>query len=386
MAYAIMRAARLGRALPVVPAKPGAARPGSRQVFTNAQIIERFDAWLEVIGRSANTRGAYVWTAKRFGKYLADKLFASVTTADVRGFLGELYSRNLQSSTIAHRLFALRNLFHFLELGGQVSTSAPRYIQTRKVPKRLPHAKSEEEIERLINAAETPRDRAILELLYASGLRVSELAHLRVEDVNLKARSLIVRQGKGGKDRIGLFGRKAAEALAAYLGDRSTGPLFVPLAVCKPRTQRGGLTRDRYGVWWGQWRETDRNGKRLTRSVRLGDYELPTKERARQALDAFLKDKLPKASPRPRRVRPGAALSARGIYRVVVNAAKRGGLERIHPHILRHSMATHMLNRGADIRFVQELLGHSSLVATQKYLHVAIERLREVHRRCFARG
>jgi integrase/recombinase XerD len=103
----------------------------------------------------------------------------------------------------------------------------PRYITRRKLPKRLPHAKSEEEIEQLIAASRTPRDRALIELGYASALRISELAHLNVEDLNLRARSLIVRRGKGGNDRIGLFGKRAAEALREYLGNATlySGPV-----------------------------------------------------------------------------------------------------------------------------------------------------------------
>jgi site-specific recombinase XerD len=111
------------------------------------------------------------------------------------------------------------------------------------------------------------------------------------------------------------------------------------------------------------------------RSVCLGDYELPTKERARQALNAFLKNKLPAS----RQEGVGVGLVSRSIYRIVVLAAKRAGITGISPHTLRHSCATHLLNRGVDIRFVQELLGHCNLGATQKYLHVAIERLQKVH-------
>ena len=180
-----------------------------------------------------------------------------------------------------------------------------------------------------------------------------------------------MRQGKGGNDRIALFGQKAAASLQTYLGDRQTGPLFVP----DPHRQRGGVFRDRSGAWWGQWRETVK-GKRVMRSVRLGDYELPTKERAQRTLEVFLADKLPKTEPTATR-----GLSRKAIWRIVTQAAKRAGIAGVHPHTLRHSMATHCLNRGMDIRFVQELLGHSSLVATQKYLHVATAKLQETHKR-----
>jgi site-specific recombinase XerD len=305
--------------------------------------------------------------------------------ADIRAFLSHLYTRHLGNGTRAARLFALRRFYDFLALGDQVRVSVPRLVSVAKVPKRLPHAKTEEEIERLIAAAENPRDLAILELGYASALRVSELHNLWVEDINLRSRTLIVREGKGGDDRIGLFGRKAAAALAAYLCGRTTGPLFLSLAERQFPEQRGGVTCDRYGVWWGQWRETVK-GKRVMKSIRLGDYEIPTRERAREALAAFLADKLPKERPRNSIPGPQHGLSVKAIQRVIHKAAKRAGIEGVHPHILRHSAATHCLNHGMDIRFVQEFLGHQSLLATQKYLHVAIPSLLRSHTKFHPHG
>jgi site-specific recombinase XerD len=115
------------------------------------------------------------------------------------------------------------------------------------------------------------------------------------------------------------------------------------------------------------------------RNVRLGDYDIPNKERARIALDAFLAGKLPTRGPDKK------PLGKKGIYRVIVAAAKRAGITGVHPHVLRHSMATHCLNRGMDIRHVQELLGHTSLVATQKYLHLATANLQKTHAKFFPR-
>jgi integrase/recombinase XerD len=280
---------------------------------------------------------------------------------------------------MANELFALRAFYKFLELGDQVLVSAPRYVSTRKLPKRLPNVKSEAEIEQIIAAAKTPRELALIELAYASGLRISELAHLRVEDLNLDARSLLVRGGKGDKDRIGLFGRPAAAALRECMGDRTTGFVFLP----ERQHQQGSVWMDRtYHIWFGQWRETDANGKRVMRTVRLGDYELPTKERARQALDAFLADKLPPEEA----CSPEGGLTVRSIHRIIVRVAKRAGIKGVTPHTFRHSCATHCLNHGMDIRFVQELLGHDSLVTTAKYLHVAVDRLKEIHTRCHPGG
>jgi site-specific recombinase XerD len=372
MNYALTR----NRAPNSLPSPPKSEREGRaiRRIFNNDQIIERFDKWLLICGKTKNTRLTYVKAARLFAAFLVDKPLTAATKEDVRAFIALLFAKGMAASTIQARLDALKVLGDCLQLGGQVRASVPRFIRSRKVPKRLPHAKSEEEIKKLIAAARTPRDLAILELGYASGLRVSELANLRIEDVNLEARSLIVRQGKGGKDRIGLFGRPAAAALRDYLGKRTTGRLFLQ------RHQQGGVWRGHYGIWFGQWRETDKTGKRVMRTVRLGDYELPTKERARLALDAYLRDKLPEKESDTQ------GLSTRTLYRVIVAAAKRAGLTGVHPHILRHSCATHCLNHGMDIRHIQELLGHEWVSTTAKYLHSATANLQSVHEKFLPRG
>jgi site-specific recombinase XerD len=282
------------------------ARPLRRRSFQNEVLVGKFDRYLLALNYSPRTRQRYGTCVKQLSAFLGDRNLVTATSNDVREFLASLYERNLSTSTRANVLYALRTFYHFLELGGQVRTSAPQTVHAPKLPTRLPHAKSEEEIEQLLNAAQTPRDRALLELAYASGLRVSELAHLQCEDVDLRAGSLVVRHGKGDKDRVGLFGNKAAAALRIYLGDRRSGSLF-------------GIT-------------------------------------------------------------------SRSIGRIVAKIAKRANVAGVHPHVFRSSMATHLLNRGSDIRFVQELLGHTSLVATQKYLAVATSRLSEVHGQFHPRG
>jgi integrase/recombinase XerD len=364
-----------------LPKLPGSEPKSIRRIFNNDQLIERFGRWLLVCGKAENTRVNYVLAAKQFAKFLVNKPLTAATKEDVRAWIFSLYTKPLAATTMQHRLDSIRALFDCLQLGGQVRAAVPRFVLRRKLPKRLPHAISEEEIERLIAAARTPRERALIELGYASALRISELAHLNVEDLNLRARSLIVRRGKGGDDRIGLFGKQAAYALREYLGERQTGPLFVP----EPRIERqqGGVTCGKYGDWWGQWRELDATGKkRVLRSIRLGDYEIGTRERAREALRHYLEYKL---TPYVRPV-PARRVVVRSLYRDIVKVAKRAGISGMHPHVLRHSCATHCLNRGMDIRFLQDLLGHTSLMATQKYLHLATANLKKVHEKFFPRG
>jgi integrase/recombinase XerD len=347
-----------------------------RRIFNNDQLIERFDKWLMICGRSPNTRLSYTLAARQFARSLVNKPVTAATKENVRDFIGTLYAKGFASSTMQLKLDVLRVFFDFLHLGGRIHDCVPRRILRRKLPKRLPHAKSEEEIVRVINAAETPRDRAILEMLYATGLRVSELAHLRLEDLRLQDGSLTVRMGKGGKDRPAFFGRAAEKALRAYIGERSAGFVFAP-----GRVPRGGVWRDKYGTWFGQWRETDAYGKRVMRTVKLGDYEIPTKEKAQLALKTYLQREIS-----PDRTPAEKPLSIHTMWRIVVDAAKRAGIADMHPHVFRHSMATHILNSGADIRFVQEFLGHTSLVATQKYLHVATAQLQLTHAKFHPRG
>jgi site-specific recombinase XerD len=359
---------------PLQPPKATLARPIRRRSFANEILVSKFDRYLEVIKRSPLTRIKYAAWLKQFGAFLDGKNFAVATREDVRGFLATLFDRNVQKGTIASALYALRNFYRFLQLGDQVLIEVPRQVQVTKIPKRLPHALSLQEIKRILAAAGTPRNLALLELAFASGLRVSELANLRIEEVNLKARSLVVREGKGGNDRIGLFGRPAAAALRAYLGDRTSGFVFQP----EPRRQKGGVTRGKGGDWWRQWRE---GGK--MHSIRLGDYEIPTAERARQALADFLRAKLPPAKEAP----PERRLSPRSIFRIVVKVAKRAGIEKkVGPHTFRHSCFTACLNGGMDIRYIQQLAGHKNLNFTQRYLHISMDRLKATHTRFLKRG
>lgn len=278
----------------------------AKQLSGNQDTVERFDRHLQVVHNySPHTRQAYTFHARRFAEAL-DKPLALADKQDVRAYLALLLSQGAGPHTPDQALFALRSLFKFLKLNGEVVASPPHLISTRKLPKRLPQAKSEEEIERLIAAAKTPRDLAILEMLYATGLRNSELVHLRVEDINFDARSLVVRQGKGGNDRLALYGTKAAEALEGYLEGCRVGPLF--------------------------------------------------------------------------------NITVRQVHRIVGQTARRAGLTGIHPHTLRHSFASHMLSRGADLRSIQELMGHSSLSVTQCYLHITPGQLCAIHERCHPHG
>ena len=264
-----------------------------------------------------------------------------VTPADlnhqtVRAFLGELFQRGTAGSTSARRLAAIRSFARYLRREGflnddpGVLISAPR--QEQKIPAHL----DIDEMKELLDAPDTTtplgrRDRAILELFYAAGLRLSELVGVDLEDLNLSGRLLRV-LGKGGKERILPFNRTAAAAIREYLKDRQS----------------------------------------LARSVRPSLVGEGSRH--------------PKGEPLFLNYR-GGRLSTRSVDRLVRRYVNQSSTKLgISPHALRHSFATHLLERGADLRVIQELLGHSRLTTTQRYTHVNASQLTQLYRRTHPRA
>jgi integrase/recombinase XerC len=243
----------------------------------------------------------------------------------LRGFLATLHEKKQKKSTIARKLAAMRSFYEFGLRKKWIAENPAKILATPKQEKRVPSFLSEEEAAALLDLPSTGRpadlrDRAILELFYATGVRVSELVGVGLEDIHLDERLVRVR-GKGKKERLVPFGRKAAEALRDYL------------------------------------------------RVRPALLNVPPEERA-----VFLNYR-------------GGRLTARSVERMVEKAIRRTAVSRrISPHSLRHSFASHLLGRGADLRVIQELLGHASLATTQKYTHVDVRQLLEVYKKAHPRS
>ncbi|HXD74518.1 MAG TPA: tyrosine recombinase XerC [Vicinamibacterales bacterium] len=243
----------------------------------------------------------------------------------LRGFMADLHRRGLTASSAARKLAAARTFLRYLRREGFVEDDATRLVPTPKREIRMPTHLSEEEMIRLVGAppADEPlgrRDRAILELFYASGLRLSELAGLDVDDVNVSAQ-MVRALGKGGKERLVPFNKSTAKAMREYLKDREQ------LAHAWPRA------------------------------------------RGRRSAPLFLNYR-------------GSRLTVRSVDRLVRRYAKASGVRPgVSPHALRHSFATHLLQRGADLRAIQELLGHARLSTTQRYTHVNAAQLLDVYKK-----
>ena len=285
---------------------------------------------------SPHTLRAYRGDFERFLTFLVDYLGVEVgeltptrvDAAAVRAFLGSLARSKLSPPARARTLSAVKTLFRYACREGVLAANPAAAVRTPKLDKKLPRHLRPGETEDLLEAADDDaplphRDRALLELLYASGLRVAELASLDWTDLDLSARVLRV-VGKGSKERMVPFGIPAAEALKA---------------------------------WFRDWEEI------RARTPSPGTAE-----------PVFLNYR-------------GTRLSARSVRRVIDRYARDAGIQGgVHPHTLRHTFATHLLEGGADLRAIQELLGHSSLATTQKYTHVEVERLLAVYREAHPRA
>jgi integrase/recombinase XerD len=282
----------------------------------NDPAVEGFLALLAA-QRAPRTVDAYRRDLTTYAAWL-DGPISLTTTADLERYLAGLRAAGLAGSTIARRVAALRSFFrHQVLLGARTDNPAAELDLPRR-QRRLPRTLSPGEAERLIEAATgaTPRalrDRALVELLYGAGLRVSEAVGLGKTDVDLDSR-LVRAIGKGSKERVVPVGRSAVDALRRYL---SRGRPF-----------------------------------------------LDTRHRPELFLNAR-----------------GGALTRAGVFLILRRLAAKAGLEpgRVHPHLLRHSFATHLLEGGADLRSVQEMLGHADLATTELYTHVSDRRRRELY-------
>lgn len=265
-------------------------------------------------GASAHTLRAYKKDLEEFDEFVK-KGPEEIEMIDVRGFVARQIKNGLNKTSAGRRLAAIRSFLKYLHREGYIKVNPAKLVSTPKTQKLLPKFLSVDETFSLIEQPRgvgfmKARDRAILELLYSSGLRVSEIAGLTTEDLNTRE-GLVKVKGKGKKERILPIGSKAVDAIKSYLVEKMLL-------------------------------------KRRNKAVFLN--------------------------------RGGGKLSDRGIRRIVVKYAKQTGISgSIGPHTIRHTFASHLLQSGADLRVIQELLGHASLSTTQKYTHLDITHLMDIY-------
>lgn len=324
--------------------------PGWFTVTTELKEFLRFLALNR--NASAHTVRAYDSDLSQFLDYAAsaasvkrrDLTPAQLDRGALRGFLAELHRAGQSRATAARKLAAARTFLRYLRREGFIDDDPGALVATPKREVRMPAHLSEAEMTALLAApaGDTPlsrRDRAILELFYASGLRLSELVGLDIDDVNLSARMVRV-LGKGGKQRLVPFNGSTAGALREYLRDRDV------------LVGQDGLER------------RERRSSRPSRGSSL----------SRPSRPLFVNYR-------------GGRLTVRSVDRLVRRYVSASSTRLgISPHALRHSFATHLLQRGADLRAIQELLGHARLSTTQRYTHVNTAQLLEVYRKSHPRA
>ncbi len=290
------------------------------------EMMEDIDAFLEDLkhrrGLSAHTVKNYGSDLVQFAEFIDESLgierLDDIDVLAIRAFLAELHQQGIARASIARKLASIRTFFRYLTREGKIEQNPARLVSTPRLDHKIPPRMEQSEVERLLDCPDGTsqlgrRDSAMLELLYATGLRVGELVALDLSRLDRDSKLVRV-LGKGGKERIVPFGEVAAEAIELYLHDRL-------------ELVRRGRGTDALFL-------NARGGRLTARSVR-------------RLLERYLRDAALKSS--------------------------------LSPHSLRHAFATHLLERGCDLRSIQELLGHQSLSTTQKYTNLSTQRLLDVY-------
>ena len=285
------------------------------------KAVAKFIRALEERNASAHTIKAYRTDLAQFAEYVGPQGWRDIDHVLIRGYLANLYERGLSKTSVARALAALRSLYRWLAQEGEVEQNPAALVATPKLPKKLPRVPTIEEVNTVLDSsmpecsAFSERDQVILELLYGCGIRNSELIGINLDDIRWSNEMILVR-GKGRKERYVPFGDSAKAAVQAYL----------------PARQKV-----------------------------LGE----TKRTTERALLINLR---------------GTRLTTRSVGRIVKQIAVARGLSPdVHPHTLRHAFGTHMLEEGADLRAIQEMLGHERLSTTQRYTQLTVKHVMDVY-------
>ena len=260
---------------------------------------------------SSNTVNSYVRDLEEFNSFLESEYIKHVTYKDIRSYLAHMYNKKYSSRTISRKLSAIRSFYKYEVNKGVIRDNPCLLISNPKVEKKLPNYLSYNEIETMLEVPDTfknnsLRDKLIIEILYSTGIRVSELVNIKVKDIDFYNNQILI-LGKGNKERYVIFGNTLKDMLKEYISIKSDSEYLI----------------------------TNKYNKKM---------------------------------------------STRSIEEIVKKIAKIDGIKgKVTPHTIRHTFATHMLNEGADLRVVQELLGHENLKTTEVYTHVSNERLRSVY-------
>src|SRR5216683_1755394 len=309
----------------------GLIMEASRTIVGKA--IDKFLRSLRERNVSPHTIKAYSGDLAKFCAYSGSRKWREIDHVTIRGFLSHLYEKGLGKTSVARSLAAVRSLYRWLAQEGVVEQNPAALVSTPKLAKKLPRVPTMEEMNSVLNGAMPEiasfpeRDRLMLELLYGCGIRNSELVGINLDDISLSNEAILIR-GKGKKERYVPFGGSALAALSVYL------------------------------PWRLQLLATLDNTLKST----------PKKTMQAKGMPAYLVNQR------------GGRLTTRSVGRIVKRIAVAKGLSPdVHPHTLRHAFGTHMLEEGADLRAIQELLGHERLATTQRYTQLSVKHVMNIY-------
>jgi integrase/recombinase XerD len=298
--------------------------------LSNAQnrLLQNFQEYLSVEkGLSDNSVHSYGYDLNKFAAFLGKEHidFLEVKANDIMRFLAEEKKRKISAKTLAREVVAIRQFYKFLKEENKLDFNPTEKIETPEVSRTIPDYLTQEEIDELFASIREDniyelRDKCIFELLYSSGLRISEACNLKITDLDLSGMTIVV-EGKGGRQRLVPFGEKSLEILKKYLAES------------RPEILK----------------------------KRLCDYLFVSKK--------------------------GSFINRKSVWRLLNHYIERTGIQKkVTPHTLRHSFATHLIENHADLKAVQELLGHIDISTTQIYTHMANKTLKEIHKKYHPRG
>ncbi len=301
-------------------------------------IVERatddFLRHLRERNASPHTIKAYAGDLDVFAAYIGTRGWKAIDHIAIRGFLSHLYDKGLSKTSVARALAAVRSLYRWLAQEGVVEQDPAKLVSTPRLPKKLPRVPTIEEMNFVLDgkmpeiASFPERDRLMLELLYGCGIRNSELVGINLDDISMSNEAILIR-GKGKKERYVPFGGSALAALSVYL------------------------------PWRQQLLATLNNTLK---------NDAPKKAMPSKGMPALLVNQR------------GGRLTTRSVGRIIKRIAVAKGLSpEVHPHTLRHAFGTHMLEEGADLRAIQELLGHERLATTQRYTQLSVKHVMNVY-------
>ncbi len=326
--------------------------------YHNRKLAKRYDDWMTALHYAPNTKKYYRKVLGRFNQFLGKRSTTAVTHVEVREFLTHISECGATLQTNYRYLGVLRRFYDFLNLGGLVSYVAPRMVRMKAVKRLDLPWLTETQVNRLIAATQTKRERALLEFAYSTGCRMRETAQLKVEDINFESRSVRI-LGKFGKTRIAFLTPSASRTLRAYVLNRKRGYVFQE----DIDLQKANISVND-GCWVARWVDYGKrfpSGRFTKRRVNLGRIDCVSYQSANDKMRVLLQGV---NLTRPKRDRP---LSSPAFLYILKKVGLRAGLKNVGIHMIRRSFATHLYDHGVNIEIIQKLLGHVYLGTTLAY-------------------